>query len=289
MQFESASVALRAGALSGAASIRLFLASLMMTHRALQAVGRMFVPRSRALVNDVLWLHRQVPTCSHTREMQLLELSDLRRQLGERVSWATLFVLAFARVSTRYPQLLQTWRVWPFAHLFQHAAPVASIAVQRHYQNDDWLLWGKIQSPHEKSLSELQSLLDRFTNGPVEEVFRQQLQLAMLPTPLRRFVWWCNLNFCGEKRVKRTGTFLLTTLAGRGADNAHPPSFLTSSLSYAPLQADGQCRVSLIYDHRLMDGALIADCLAELEEELNGAVLAELRELASTNCPRAAA
>lgn len=247
------------------------------------------MPRSRALVNDVLWLHRHVPTCSHTREMRLLELSDSRRQLGERISWATFFVKAYARVSTRYPQLLQTWRVWPFAHLFQHAVPVASIAVQRRYQNDDWLLWGKIQQPHEKSLSELQSLLDRFTDGPVEEVFRQQLQLAMLPTPLRRFVWWCNLNLCGEKRVKRTGTFLLTTLAGRGADNAHPPSFLTSSLSYAPLQADGRCRVSLIYDHRVMDGALVADCLAELEEELNGAVLAELRELASTSRPRAAA
>lgn len=253
------------------------------------AVGRMPVPPSRALVTDVIHLHRQVPTSSHSREMSLGAIDAAREAATERISWAAIFLKAYATMSARHPKLLQTWRSWPFAHVFQHAAPVASVAVHRHFRDDDWLLWGKIQKPHEKSLSELQTVLDRFKSGPVEEVFRQQLQLAMLPAPLRRFVWWCNLNLCGEKRVKRTGTFLLTTLAGRGADNSHPPSLLTSSLSYAPLQADGRCRVSLTYDHRLMDGAFIADCLAELEEELTGTVLAELRALTDVSGQRTAA
>ncbi len=260
-----------------------------MTQARAFSAGRKRVPPSRTLVNDVIHLHRQVPTASHTREMNLQELAAARLCVSDRVSWAAAFLKAYSLVSARHPRLLQTWRSWPFAHVFQHAAPVASIAVHRRYQDDDWLLWGKIQRPHEKSLIELQAALDRFKHGAVEEVFRQQLQLAMLPAPLRRFVWWCNLNLSGEKRVKRTGTFLLTTLAGRGADNSHPPSFLTSSLSYAPLQSDGRCRVSLIYDHRLMDGIFIADCLAELEEGLLGTVLAELRGITSESGQLAAA
>lgn len=252
-------------------------------------VGRMLVPRSRNLVRDVLWLHQDVPTCVHHREMNLASVSAARSALSERVSWPAVFLKAYGAICARHPKLLQTWRRWPVSHLFQHSSPVASVAVHRRYQNDDWLLWGKIRDPHLQSLLALQAALDRFTDEPVEEVFRQELQLAMLPTFLRRLIWWCNLNLYGEKRIKRTGSFLLTTLAGRGADNPHPPSFLTSTISYAPLRADGSCQVSIIYDHRLMDGAFVADRLMELEVELNEVILADLQAMASTNRDRNAA
>ncbi len=260
-----------------------------MSLTAKQSGCRKLVPRSRSLVRDVLWLHRDVPTCVHHRDMNLSEVSEARSALGERVSWPAIFLKGYGTVCARHPRLLQTWQKWPIPHVFQHETPVATVAVHRRYQDDDWLLWGKIRDPHSQSFLQLQAALDRFTTGPVEEVFRQELQLAMLPTPLRRLVWWWNLNLCGEKRVKRTGSFLLTTLAGRGAENPHPPSFLTSSISYSPLRADGTCQVSIIYDHRLMDGAFVADCLGELEKELNGDILENLRAMDSSNRDRNAA
>ena len=240
--------------------------------------GRLLVPRSRALVTDVLRLHRLVPTCAHDRRFQLAELDELRAKMTPRISWPVLFLKAYSVISARQPKLLQSWRTWPFAHVFQHAEPVATVAVNRRYQDDDWLLWGRIQSPQNCSLTQLQTQMDRFAKGPVEEVFRQQLQLSLVPAPLRRFLWWWNLNLSGQKRAKRVGTFLLTTLAGRGTEISHPPGFLTSSLTYGPLDRDGSCRVTLVYDHRLMDGAFVADRLAELEAELRVAMLAELRD-----------
>ena len=243
--------------------------------------GRLFVPRSRALVTDVLRLHRLVPTCAHDRRFQLDDLSEMRTRLASRISWSVLFLKAYSAVSARNPKLLQTWRTWPFAHVFQQAEPVATVATNRRFQDEDWLLWGRIQSPQSCSLVQIQNQMDRFVNGPVEEVFRQQLQFSLVPALLRRFVWWWNLNLSGEKRAKRVGTFLLTTLAGRQTEISHPPGFLTSSLTYGPLAADGSCRVTLVYDHRLMDGAFVADRLAELEAELKGAILAELRDLAA--------
>lgn len=251
--------------------------------------GRKWLSRSRVLVTDVIWLHREVPTCAHQMEFQLAALSAAREAVNERISWPALFLKAYAAVSARHAPLLQTWRKWPLAHVFQHVEPIATVAVSRRYQNEDWLLWGKLKSPYQMPLPVIQAALDRFTDGPVEEVFRQQLQLSMLPTPLRRFVWWCNLNLYGDKRTKRTGTFLLSTLANRGVDNPHPPSFLTSSITYGALQADGRCLVSLVYDHRLMDGQFVADRLQELEAELNGAILDELRSLATSTEDRIAA
>ncbi len=79
-----------------------------------------------------------------------------------------------------------------------------------------------------------------------------------------------------RKRAKRMGTFLLTTIAGSGAEIQHPPGFLTSNLTYGPIDERGFSRVTIAYDHRLMDGKYIADTLCELEETLASSLVAEL-------------
>ena len=53
---------------------------------------------------------------------------------------------------------------------------------------------------------------------------------------------------------------------------------MTTGLTFGPLDHDGRMKVTLVYDHRLMDGSFIADRLLDLEQQLNGAILAELRE-----------
>lgn len=240
---------------------------------------RRLIPRSRALVCDVLRIFRSVPTTAHSRSICLEHIEFARQQTRQRVSWAAIFIKSYSAVCARHPKLCQSWVTWPFAHIIQHRAPVATVAVHREYDGDDWLLWGKVRTPHQCSLLEIQADLDRLTSDPVEVMFRQQLQLSMVPSLLRRMIWWWNLNLSGEKRAKRLGTFLLTTVAGRGAEIDHPPGFLTTSVTYGPLNADGQSRVTLVYDHRLMDGSFIAERLAELDQELNTTILSELEEL----------
>ena len=71
----------------------------------------------------------------------------------------------------------------------------------------------------------------------------------------------------------------MTTLAGKGVEIQDPPAFLTSNLTYGPLDGQGRCRVTISYDHRLMDGSFIADCLIELEHVLNGTIADELQAI----------
>ena len=68
----------------------------------------------------------------------------------------------------------------------------------------------------------------------------------------------------------------LTTISSRGAEIRHPPGFLTSGLTFGPIDERGCSRVTLAYDHRLLDGRMVADILADLEQTLNGVIAEEL-------------
>ncbi len=130
-----------------------------------------------------------------------------------------------------------------------------------------------------KPLMRLQESLDHYLDDPVETTFPWQYQLSGFPTPVRRRLWSWTLTIGGPNRVRRSGTFFLTTIAGHGAEIQHPPAFLTANATYGPIDENGKSRVTLAYDHRLMDGRLVADALAGIEETLNGPIVDELNSI----------
>lgn len=249
---------------------------------------RLALSRSRRLTIDVLHYNRRVPTCAHDRRFDLRQVAELRSKLPRRVSWSLLFIKGFARVAERHPELRQAYIEWPWPYVLQNAYSVAMMATQRKHRDERWLFWSRFVQPELRSLLEMQQSLDRYESEPVEQIFERQWQLSGLPTWLRRCFWWWSLNFAGAKRAKRVGTFFLTTLASKGVEIQDPPAFLTANLTYGPLDESGHCRVTLSYDHRLMDGSLIADCLIELESELNGSIAEELKSMIAADGQAAA-
>jgi hypothetical protein len=230
---------------------------------------------------DVLHYHRQVPTCAHDRHFDLGQVAEARANAKVRISWSLLFIKAFGLVAQRVPVLRQTYFRWPIPHLYQHHESVAVMATHREFRGEPWLFWSRFPCPERSGLVDLQSHLHRCQTERPEKCFRQQLQLSMLPLIPRRLFWWWTLNVSGGKRAKRSGTFFLSTLASQQTEIQHPPAFLTSNLTYGPLDSAGRARVTLAYDHRLMDGYLIARVLQELESTLTGTILAELQSLNS--------
>jgi hypothetical protein len=236
------------------------------------------LPANRRLVNDLLHFAAKTPLVPVERHFNLGGLAALRADISPRISWPVLFIKAFGLVSHRNAQLRQAYMAWPWRHLYQHPCSVAMLAINRGEANQDHLFWGRFIAPEARSLSDLQQELDRYKHEPVAAVFRRQVRLAMFPLPLRRIAWWLTLN-SGPKRAKRLGTFGLSTLAGLGAYNRHHPSCLSTSLSYGPVDASGHMLVTLLFDHRMLDGATIARELAELEMILQNDIAAELRAM----------
>ena len=238
---------------------------------------RLRIPASRNMVCDILRYDRYVPTCAHDRIFQLSELVDARRGTTPRISWPALFMKAYAINAASFPRLRQTWMSWPWPHLYEHHEHVGTLVVHRQFENDDWLFWGQLTGLNTRSLVEIQSDIDRFQTEPVDRIFKRQLWLARQPNLFRRFAWWLTFQVSGKKKCKRLGTFFLSTISGRGAEIQEPPSMLTSGFTYGPIDQDGNARVTITYDHRLMDGHHVAEILRELEHTLKTTVLAEVR------------
>lgn len=192
-----------------------------------------------------------------------------------------LFIKAFGIVAARRPVLRQTFQSWPWPHIYQHPKNVAMLAVHRVFDDEPWVFHARFDEPESQTLTQLQLGLDRYLNEPVTRIFRKQWQLSGLPTIARRWLWWWTLNVALSKRAHRIGTFFFTTLAGKGVEIQDPPAYHTSNLTYGPLDEQNRCRVTMSYDHRLMDGSFVADCLIELESALNGPIVDELQALIS--------
>ncbi|NDC64782.1 MAG: hypothetical protein EBZ59_12565, partial [Planctomycetia bacterium] len=158
---------------------------------------------------------------------------------------------------------------------------VATLAINRRVDGEDRLLWVRLTAPDALPLPAIQRFVDDCGTKPIEEVARRQLQLEMVPGPLRRTILHWNMNSASPKRATRIGTFSLSTLAGFGATNRFHPTICTTSLSYAPIDPEGRCLVTLIADHRVLDGAAAARALAALEETLAGRLCDELSTLAA--------
>ncbi len=244
---------------------------------------RFHVPPSRRLTSDLLTFSRQVPLCGHDRVMDLSDLAAVRAAAVPRISWVSVFLRAFGLVARDMPELRQTWYRWPWAHLYQHPVSIASVTVHRRWRHADWLFWGQIHQPENSTLPDIQKQVELFRDGPPGRVFRRQIQLARLPVGLRRLIWWWNVHVATAGRARRLGTCFLSTLAGRGAEIQVPPSIHTGCLTFGPLDDRGRCRVTLAYDHRVMDGVCAATALARLEATLCRTIRDELNRLSTAS------
>jgi hypothetical protein len=156
-----------------------------------------------------------------------------------------------------------------------------ALAVERIYQGEEGVFVGIFRAPEQQSLTQLQQAVTWYKTESLEKIgfYRMTLRFMRAPTPIRRLLWWGTLNVSGFKRCKRFGTFGLSSYGALGAEQIHPISPLTTTLTYGPIDpATGRVTVKLIYDHRVLDGAYVARRLRDIEEVLNGAIVAELRD-----------
>ena len=164
---------------------------------------------------------------------------------------------------------------WPWAHLVEMPYSVGMLTINRQEtpESEDQLCWGRFIRPEQQSLVEMQQTLDWYLTGDIAKTFRRQNELSWCPWPLRRLIWWTNLNTAGRNRARRIGTFSISTLAGQGAWNRYHPSIHATSLTYGPLDERGESLVTLICDHRVLDGMLAARVISHLEAAASAARL----------------
>ena len=244
----------------------------------IKAGRRMRLPRSRRFIDDFLSFSIRVPSQSLARQCNLAPLVEARANATVRISWPVLFMKAFSLVADKHPGLRRVYMRWPWPHLYEHPHSIGRIAIAREFEGEDWLFFSRIIRPEEMSLTDMAQELTDARHTPVRDIpaFLFRTRFVRLPTTLRRMIWWLALNLSGTARASLAGTVGLSTVSNLGALSIHPPSVGNIVITYGPIAENGDVRISMVYDHRVLDGGPVAQYLGDLEETLNGQIRDEL-------------
>ena len=100
--------------------------------------------------------------------------------------------------------------------------------------------------------------------------------MAKVPWPFRRLSWWVGLNLNSRLRMHNFGTFGLSTTASHGAGIMKLTPILTATLHYSLFDDEDRLQMRLSFDHRVLDGAMVAHSPETMEGVLNNEILSEL-------------
>ncbi len=236
----------------------------------------------RRVVADLLARARRMPVVAAQRRMRLGPAATARAARigrGDRIGWAACFVRGFALLAAERPVLRRCHLSFPVARYYDHFESVASVVVDRDWRGERAPFYCTMRHPEQRSLAEIQERLTRAKTGPLDATgsYRLMLRIARYPALLRRVLWWAATELSGLLHARRIGTFAVSSIAQTGSELIWILSPATSTLSYGPIDADGQMDVRLFFDHRVYDGALAGEILQALEDVLNTRVAAELQ------------
>ena len=87
---------------------------------------------NRRLVLDGLHFARRVPLFPAEKYIDVGEISVLRKHAAQRISWAAVFVKAYAVAAQKHRPLRQTYIRWPWPHLVEELHSTAMIGISDH-------------------------------------------------------------------------------------------------------------------------------------------------------------
>jgi hypothetical protein len=233
----------------------------------------------RRLVVDLMHFGQQVPAVVIERRMSLGPLAAARRASTQRPSWTVIFTKAFGLLARRHPELRRAYLKFPWPRFYEHPHSIVALNVERRLPTEDVVLFCLIRDPENRTLTELETILRRHREEPVDTLrtYQRAVAVSRIPWPLRRWFWWAALNVFGRRRAHNFGTFSLSSVAPQ-AGLLHTMPILTSSVHYGILDDQDRLDVRLTWDHRVMDGAAAARMLVELEDILNRDLVTELTQ-----------
>ena len=244
-----------------------------------KAVGRsLSITPYRQLVVDLMEMSKQVPSVCADRRMDLAPLAAARAACNPRPSWCALFAKAFGVLGREHPELRRSYIKFPWGRLYEHPHNIVSLNVERATATENVVVYCLIRGPENRSIREIDEIVRQHKEEPLEQLraYRRSVNMSRVPWPFRRLFWWMALNIFGRRRCHNFGTFGISSIGALGAGLLHLTPILTSTLHFGLFDENQRMDVRFSWDHRVMDGALVARVLRDLESVLNREIANEL-------------
>lgn len=213
-------------------------------------------------------------------EIDVTALSAHRAACEGRYSLTTYVVAAAGRVLARRPEANAGIRGRFLPRVARYSQVNAKVTFDKTVNGTRVVLSAVVPDVDGAGLEEIQRHVDRFRDGDPAGMpeFAGLRVLDRLPVPVGRLLFRAVVRPL-RSRPERFGTFAVTSLAHRPVDSFHSVGGTTVTLGLGrvvdrPVVRGGEVRVapvmrlSLAFDHRVIDGAEAADVLAEVRDEL---------------------
>lgn len=206
-----------------------------------------------------------------------------RRRNGERSHYSvvTYVVRAAGVVLRRYPDANAAYGSWPTPRIAHYTAVDVKLTLDKKVNGFRSVVTVVIPRVDEASLEEIQQTIDRLRELDAEEIPELQRTRALqrLPWLVGRVAF--RLATSLRLRSRSMGTVAVTSLGhrpvrtffalgGTGVTLGVGQVYRTPVVSGGAIRIRPVLPLSLTFDHRVLDGALAADILTDLKEELEG-------------------
>jgi pyruvate/2-oxoglutarate dehydrogenase complex dihydrolipoamide acyltransferase (E2) component len=211
---------------------------------------------------------------------QVLDHRGAERGAARKYSIATYVLHAAAKTLAAHPEANAAIRGRIRPKIARYRSVNGKLAMDKTIGGQRVVLSAVLPDLDRASLAEIQDLVDHYRDGDPEQMaeFAGVRLLHRLPWPLRGAAYRSVVRPLA-KRSAAVGTFAVTSLGHRPVDSFHSVGGTTITLGVGrildrPIAEDGavvvapMMRLSLCFDHRVIDGAEAADVLGDLKNEL---------------------
>ncbi|QFG20248.1 2-oxo acid dehydrogenase subunit E2 [Actinomadura sp. WMMB 499] len=201
---------------------------------------------------------------------------------GGRYSVVSYALHAAGRALARHPEANAAVRGRVRPTVARYPAAHGKVTLDKTLNGRRVVLAAVVADTDRASLEEIQRRVDHFRDGDPDTMpeFAGVRVLHRLPWPLRTLAYRLGSRPLA-RRPEVLGTFAVTSLGHRPVDGFHSVGGTTVTLGLGrvldrPVVRDGAVavapimRLSLAFDHRVIDGAEAADLLADIKDGLEG-------------------
>lgn len=204
------------------------------------------------------------------------------RSAGRRYSLVTYVLYAAARVLAAHPQANAAISRRGLPRVARYHSVNGKFTLDKTLNGERIVLAAVLPDLHESTLEEIQRQVAHYRDGDPATMpeFRAARLLHRLPWPIGGLLFRLGVRPL-NRRATRLGTFAVTSLGHRPVDGFYSVGGTTLTLGLGriadrPVVRDQQVtiaplmRLTLTFDHRVIDGAEAADVLTDLKDALEG-------------------
>lgn len=206
--------------------------------------------------------------------------AETAQKTQTKYSFISYFIHAAARVIAKYPEANSSFSDGLIPKVAQHNTVNAKFTLDKNIGQQRVVLSALVADADKMSLRGIQNIVNYYKKNKYEEIeeFKNIKKMHRLPSFLGQMIF----NLLMGKLAKRDsllGTFSVSSLGHKPINSFFSTGGTTLTFGIGRIQSrpvvyDGQIttaplmRLSLTFDHRVIDGAMAADILNDIKEVL---------------------